>query len=190
MDAGALATAPARANAKDGVSQNGMITSAAAQIFNDENGKGESWLGKTVDNLVSDLTPSDATLNELENTANALGPEGGLAVKGGEAAAAGIAELADEASVAAEDTQALIEDGTLVRTEPQNLSEQLTMEEAKNNPGQEIMQGQIRGPAYPGANWAKMQYVHRPLDSSAANITTHYWENRLTGEKEGFKFKD
>lgn len=72
-----------------------------------------------------------------------------------------------------------------VRTEPQNLAEQLSLKAAKNGGGIEIMKGQINDPAR--QNWQKMQYTHPQPDGS--HIVIHYWRNPTTGETNGFKFK-
>ena len=75
-----------------------------------------------------------------------------------------------------------------VRTQPKNLAEQLALEEARNNPGEELDKLNIKDPAYPKADWAKKQYEHKSLEGQKINI--HYWENRHNGERHGFKFKD
>lgn len=78
---------------------------------------------------------------------------------------------------------------TPVRTEPNNLEEQLALEEAKANPeSKEIMQGKINDPNYPASDWKKCAHAHE--DANGNNIEVHFWENRHTGEREGFKFKD
>lgn len=75
-----------------------------------------------------------------------------------------------------------------VRTEPANLSEQLTMEEAKSGAGEEIMKGKIKDPKYPADKWAKMSHTHENPDGSIVEV--HYWKNRSTGATEGYKFKN
>ena len=75
-----------------------------------------------------------------------------------------------------------------VRSEPQNLAEQLTLQEAKNNVGDVIMKDAIKDPRYT-KNWNKMQYIHYdPCGKN--NINIHYWENIFSKRKHGFKFKD
>ncbi len=74
------------------------------------------------------------------------------------------------------------------RTEPKNLEEQLTLEEAKTNEGKRIMENEINDPKYPKKDWKKQQYVHENFEGTGKTI--HYWENIQTGEKHGFKFKD
>jgi hypothetical protein len=77
-----------------------------------------------------------------------------------------------------------------VRTKPKNLEEQLALEEARANPGKEIPQKklEIKDPNFPKEDWAKKQHIHEEINGS--NINIHYWENRHTGERNGFKFKD
>ncbi|MBS0649741.1 MAG: hypothetical protein JSR93_01140, partial [Verrucomicrobia bacterium] len=78
-----------------------------------------------------------------------------------------------------------------VRTDPKDLTEQLTLEEAKSKPRieeDEIMPGKIRDPNYPKEEWKKMEHIHEKPDGTCVDI--HYWENRLTGEKKEFKFKN
>lgn len=77
-----------------------------------------------------------------------------------------------------------------VGTEPTNLEEQLALEEARCNPGKEIDPDKlvIKDPIYPKEDWAKNQYEHKALDGKKTEI--HYWENRHTGERNSFKFKD
>jgi RHS repeat-associated protein len=74
-----------------------------------------------------------------------------------------------------------------VRTAPRNLTEKLTLDEARGGAGKRIMQGRINDPKYPEGLWAKMQHVHEQPDGSQTVI--HYWENIQTGAREGFKFK-
>ena len=68
------------------------------------------------------------------------------------------------------------------------LEEQLALEEARANPGREIKDLKIKDPRYPKEFWAKREYVHEKSDGT--NIDIHYWENRQTGERHGFKFKN
>lgn len=77
-----------------------------------------------------------------------------------------------------------------VRTEPKSLEEQLALEEARANPGKEINPDKlkIKDPRYPIESWAKNEYKHTALDGK--NTEIHYWENRATHERHGFKFKD
>ncbi len=73
-----------------------------------------------------------------------------------------------------------------VRTEPQNLNEKLALEEAKSGSGEKI-EMTLKDPKYNDGNWCKKQYIHVNPDGTKINI--HYFENLLTGAREGFKFK-
>ncbi len=78
-----------------------------------------------------------------------------------------------------------------VRTKPKDLSEQLTLEEAKAKPHEEeneIMEGKVKDPKYPAEEWKKAEHVHKRPDGKIIDI--HYWINKLTGIKTGFKFKN
>ena len=72
------------------------------------------------------------------------------------------------------------------RTEPQNLNEQLAMEQAKSNPsaGTEIpLKGGMKDPNYPGSDgWVKMS-------QNVNGTEIHYVRNINTGEVADFKFK-
>ena len=67
------------------------------------------------------------------------------------------------------------------------LRQQLALEEAQSANSERIMEGRINDPRYPDDLWAKMRYVHRSQDGST--IVVHFWENVLTGAREGFKIK-
>ncbi|NDP58213.1 MAG: hypothetical protein GZ090_02515 [Oxalobacteraceae bacterium] len=69
-----------------------------------------------------------------------------------------------------------------------NLAEQLALEAAQSGAGQRIMQGLINDARYPESVWAKMQYIQTSL-TTGENIVIHYWQNLVTGVREGFKFK-
>ena len=69
-----------------------------------------------------------------------------------------------------------------------NLAEQLALEAAQSGAGQRIMQGLVNDARYPESVWAKMQYVQTSL-TTGENIVIHYWQNLVTGVREGFKFK-
>ena len=77
------------------------------------------------------------------------------------------------------------------RTEPQDLSEQLTLEDAKAGGGKEIDPKKlpIKDSRYPKEDGAKKVVAHERPDENS-NIEIHYWENRHTGEGHGFKFKN
>jgi RHS repeat-associated protein len=72
------------------------------------------------------------------------------------------------------------------RTEPQNLNEQLAMEQAKANPdaGQPInLKGGMKDSNYPGSDgWVKMR-------QNINGTEVHYVKNMNTGEVADFKFK-
>jgi hypothetical protein len=74
-----------------------------------------------------------------------------------------------------------------VRTQPNNLAEQLTLQEAQAGAGSRIMQGQIKDPRYPSDVCAKMQHTHSNPDGT--NIVIHYWQNLVNGVRSAFKFK-
>ena len=77
------------------------------------------------------------------------------------------------------------------RTEPQDLTEKLTLEEAKTKPANskdEIMEGKIKDPKYSKEEWKKVSHTHEKPDGKFVEV--HYWENRWTGEKREFKFKN
>lgn len=73
------------------------------------------------------------------------------------------------------------------RTEPTSLGEKLALEEAMEGAGERIMEGKINDPRYPETEWAKKSHVRRLPDGNQVEI--HYWENILTGQRHGFKFK-
>jgi hypothetical protein len=66
-----------------------------------------------------------------------------------------------------------------------NLGEQLTLGEATAGAGSRIMKGKIKDALYPENEWAKIQHTHSYPDGGKTVI--HYWENLLTGDREGFK---
>ena len=77
------------------------------------------------------------------------------------------------------------------RTDPSDLNEQLSLEEAKTKPSNdddEIMKGKINDPRYPDQEWKKCQHVVDHSNGTKTDI--HYWENRLTEKRHGFKFKN
>jgi len=75
-----------------------------------------------------------------------------------------------------------------VRTEPKDLAEQLTLEEAKVNLGKNLkgLAGKIKDPRYPEDLWKKKGYTHKNPDGKTIEI--HYWEEILTEARHGFKF--
>lgn len=74
------------------------------------------------------------------------------------------------------------------RTEPIDLEEQLTLEEAKGAAGTQIMPGKIKDANYPETVWEKKEYFRKHPDGTQTEI--HYWEKISTKERELFKFKD
>jgi len=75
--------------------------------------------------------------------------------------------------------------GNLIRTEPQNLTEQLTFKEAQSGHGREIMQGKINDTNWQG--WQKMEHIH--ISPEGEQTIIHYWKNPQTSEVRFFKFK-
>jgi hypothetical protein len=74
------------------------------------------------------------------------------------------------------------------RVEARNLSEQLTLSEARAGAGERIMQGNMRDPRFPADTWGKFQHVHTTPEGES--IVIHYWERLVDGLRTGFKFKD
>jgi len=73
------------------------------------------------------------------------------------------------------------------RTEPQNLAEQVSMEEAESGAGKRIMSGKIKDPRFPADQWEKMQHVHQSPNGS--KVVIHYWQRIADAFRTGFKFK-
>ena len=102
---------------------------------------------------------------------------------------------------------ALVLNGPIANVEPTNLSEQLTLEEATANPGQQIMNDLVDAPRleanYGDGSWVKMRWVHRSPSGSfiqadrsdpitnppGQNIIVHFFKNIDTGQTVEFKFK-
>lgn len=72
--------------------------------------------------------------------------------------------------------------------EPKDLTDQLSLGEAKDSKNEEIMEGKIKDPRFPPDEWGKKQHCHTSLDG--VNTEIHFWENTVTGERLEFKFKD
>ncbi len=72
------------------------------------------------------------------------------------------------------------------RTEPKDLQEQLTIEEAESGQGDTIMSGRLKDPKY--NNNTKMQHSHDHGDGTKTEV--HYDINNKTGKRSGFKIKD
>lgn len=68
-----------------------------------------------------------------------------------------------------------------------DLAEQLTLAEARAGAGRRIMAGRIKDPRYPEARWSRMQHIHRNPDGT--KVVIHYWLDRLTRRRTGFKLK-
>ena len=67
----------------------------------------------------------------------------------------------------------------------------MTLDEAKHKPrdeDDEIMKNKIKDPAYPQDQWKKVEHTHELSDGTIVDL--HYWENRTTGGKTNFKFKN
>lgn len=71
--------------------------------------------------------------------------------------------------------------------EPKTLHERLALEEAKMVKGDLCDIKKIKDPRYPPETWEKMQYQRIISDGTKINI--HYWRNKHTNERIGFKFK-
>ncbi|GEM_PF-2342794 len=96
--------------------------------------------------------------------------------------------------------------GPIPNVEPTNLSEQLALEEALANPGDQIMSNLADAPRleanYGDGQWVKMQWVHRipsgakilgpngqVISPAGDNIVVHFFKNTYTGQTVEFKFK-
>ncbi|HRP03139.1 MAG TPA: hypothetical protein PLE30_10880, partial [Candidatus Kapabacteria bacterium] len=86
--------------------------------------------------------------------------------------------------------------GNVVRTEPKNLLEQMTMDAAKIYDGEDITSALLKTSGKSDFNntkfsiidgWRKYQFVGR--SKYGENATIHYWYNINTGIKKGYKFK-
>ncbi|WP_050009476.1 DUF6443 domain-containing protein [Flavobacterium sp. B17] len=72
------------------------------------------------------------------------------------------------------------------RTEPKDLQEQLSIEEAESGQGDTIMSGRLKDPKY--NNNTKMKHSHDHGDGTKTEV--HYDINNKTGQRSGFKIKD
>ena len=80
-------------------------------------------------------------------------------------------------------------DKTGPRTEPVDLPEKLTLDEAQAGVGKQIMQyGKLKDPKYDQQTVTKDKIAHDHGDGTQTEI--HYDRDRASGEGEGFKFKD
>ena len=50
------------------------------------------------------------------------------------------------------------------------------------------MKDKVQDPRYPKQEWKKCDHFVKHSDGTQTDI--HFWKNRLTGAREGFKFKD
>ena len=75
---------------------------------------------------------------------------------------------------------------TATRTEPKNLREKLSMDEAKSGSGKKIMEGKINDKNYKDTH-DKMSHVHE--HPGGAQTEVHYWKNKTNSETTGYKFK-
>lgn len=79
--------------------------------------------------------------------------------------------------------------GSTGRTEPNNLREQLAMEQVKSNPlaGTQITDVKMSDPRWPSSEgWVKMQQI---IPTSQGNINIHYVYNPILNIFDDFKFK-
>ena len=76
------------------------------------------------------------------------------------------------------------------RTEPKDLEEQLSLEEAKSGAGDKIMEGKLKDPKYhpETGDTDKIGHTHDHGDGTKTEV--HYDRNRQTGEGSGYKIKD
>ncbi|HFK5504809.1 TPA: DUF6443 domain-containing protein [Elizabethkingia anophelis] len=72
------------------------------------------------------------------------------------------------------------------RTEPKDLQEDLSIEEAKSGQGDTIMNGKLKDPKY--NDYTKMKHTHDHGDGTKTEV--HYDINNKTGVRSGFKIKD
>lgn len=120
-----------------------------------------------------------------------------LAAGVGMFAYAGITAIASAitpaATAACADGDCTNEFEAVTHRQPENLSEQLSLEEAIADGGRRIMEDVVLGDVdrlnavYGQGDWQKYQYVHYCLDKS--NITIHWFLNKATGLAVEYKFK-
>lgn len=73
--------------------------------------------------------------------------------------------------------------GSTGRTTPNNLAEQLAMEQVKSNPSGQKIDVKMTDPRWPASQgWVKMS-------ENVNGVEIHYNENTVTGEVDDFKFK-
>lgn len=133
-----------------------------------------------------EITAADVLLGALVTGAAIWGINEGLTAVDHAINNRRLAPYNQEASV--EDEKEEKKEKIKPRTEPRDLGEKLTLDEAKAGAGKRIMEGQINDPNYPEDKWAKKQHTRKNQDGTSTTI--HYWEDLTTGVKEGFKFKN
>ena len=76
------------------------------------------------------------------------------------------------------------------RTEPKDLQEKLTLDEAKGGAGRPFMEGKTNDPKYDTKTGThdKMKHNHDHGDGTSTEV--HYDRNRTTGKGSGYKIKD
>jgi len=90
-----------------------------------------------------------------------------------------------------EATEKTAKDGkTGARTEPKDLEEQLTLEEAQGGAGESFMKGKLKDKKYDEKTGThdKMRHNHDHGDGTSTEV--HYDKNRATGEGSNYKIKD
>ncbi len=78
-------------------------------------------------------------------------------------------------------------------TDPQDLTEKLTLDEAKakpSDPDDRIMEEKIKDKRYPKDKWKKVEHVHERPDSQVPDVHVHWWEEISTRKRHGYKFKE
>ncbi len=118
-----------------------------------------------------------------------------VATKFGGAIIRGLSKFADEAARAVKKIFKTSDEGADAvkagsRTEPKDLQEQLTLDEAKSGQGEKIMQGKLKDGKYDPETGTvdKMGHNHDHGDGTSTEV--HYDRNRKTGEGSGYKIKD
>jgi len=77
--------------------------------------------------------------------------------------------------------------GSTATRQPQNLTEQLALEEVKSNPQGKQLPITMNDPRWPASDgWVKMQ---QKVSTSKGNVIVHYVWNSITNEFDDFKLK-
>ena len=74
-----------------------------------------------------------------------------------------------------------------IKTNPSNLKEQLTLEEAKAGAGKPTKKMTVKDPKYTDTH-VKVEHIHKNPGGSRVNV--HYWKEKATGILSRFKFKE